>query len=240
MTWADRSVLITGASRGLGFALARELGLRGARIAIVSPHAGRLTEAVARLAAEGIGVLPIRGDVGDKEASHNIVGQAQALLGPIDVLIHNASTLGPSPLVSLLDTECEDFVRALEVNLIGPFRLSKAIAAGMVLRGRGLIVHVSSDAAVETYPDWGAYGISKAALDKLSRQWAAELGGTAVRVLSIDPGEMATDMHREALPESDPQSLLAPADVAQRFLRIFEDSARYPSGARVSASEAAS
>jgi NAD(P)-dependent dehydrogenase (short-subunit alcohol dehydrogenase family) len=238
MDWRNTAVLITGASRGLGYALAEALGARGAKLAIVSPHAGRLAAARERLAAAGIVAHAIRGDVGEKEAIHRILGQAQALAGPIDVLIHNASTLGPSPLCGLVDTDCEDFTRALELNVLGPFRLSRALAAGMVVRGRGLIVHVSSDAAVEAYPQWGAYAVSKAALDQLSRVWAAELAATPVRVLSIDPGEMNTDMHREALPDADPRSLLDPREVAARFLTIFADVARFPSGARVRAADA--
>jgi NAD(P)-dependent dehydrogenase (short-subunit alcohol dehydrogenase family) len=236
MSWLHSNVLITGASRGLGFALAHELGARGARLAIVSPHSERLQRAAARLRALGIEVHPIRADIGDQDAIHRIVGQAQALLGPIDTLIHNASTLGPTPLAGLLDTDCEEFARAFEVNVLGPFRLSKALAGGMLLRGRGLVVHVSSDAAVESYPDWGAYAVSKAALDKLSRQWATELADTGVRFLSIDPGEMDTDMHRAALPDADPTTLLSPALVARRFVDIFEDTSRFRSGSRTSAS----
>jgi len=238
MTWSDKTVLITGGSRGLGLALAHELGQRGARLALVAQHAGRLQEAAEQLRARDIRVEPIRADVGDKAAIHRIVGQAQAVLGPIDVLLHNASTLGPIPLASLLDTDCEDFTRVLEVNLVGPFRLSKALAAGMLVRGRGLIAHISSDAAIASYPDWGAYGVSKAALDHLSRQWAAELNNTPVRVLSIDPGEMNTDMHRDALPTADPSTLLAPQLVAERIVYILERAARYPSGARVLAAHA--
>jgi len=238
MNWADTAVLITGASRGLGFALARELGLRGARLALVAPHAARLQAAAERLAEEGIGAHTIRADVGEKEAIHRIVGQAQALVGPLDVLVHNASTLGPLPLAPLLDTECEELTRALDVNLTGPFRLTRAVAAGMIVRGRGLVVHVSSDAAVEAYPSWGAYSVSKAALDHLSRIWAAELAGTGVRVLSVDPGEMDTDMHRDALPDADPSTLESPRVVAARLVRIFEDPVRFPSGARIAASAA--
>jgi len=239
MTWKNKTVLLTGASRGLGLALAHELGRRGARLALVSPHAGRLLAAAEQLTAQDIQVTTIRADVGEKEAIHRVVGQAQALLGPIDVLIHNASTLGPNPLASLLDTDCEDFTRALEVNLVGPFRLTKALAAGMLVRGSGLVVHISSDAAVESYPDWGAYGVSKAALDHLSRQWGVELRDTPVRVLSIDPGEMNTDMHRDAMPEADPATLSSPQLVAQRIVRILEDPARYPSGTRVKATQSA-
>lgn len=239
MTWTNKTVLLTGASRGLGLALAHELGRRGARLALVSPHAGRLSAAAEQLTAHDIQVTTIRADVGEKEAIHRVVGQAQALLGPIDVLIHNASTLGPTPLASLLDTECEDFTRALEVNLVGPFRLTKALAAGMLVRGSGLVVHISSDAAVESYPDWGAYGVSKAALDHLSRQWAVELRDTPVRVLSIDPGEMNTDMHRDAMPDADPDTLASPQHVARRIVRILENPARYPSGTRVQAAQAA-
>lgn len=231
----DKAVLVTGATRGLGLALARELGARGARVGIVGQHVARLESALGEL--RDVRAFALRGDLGEKQDIHKIVGQAQALLGPIDVLIHNASTLGPTPLRGLLDTDCEDLERVLAVNLLGPFRLSKALAAGMLVRGQGLIVHISSDAAVDNYARWGAYGVSKAALDHLSRQWAVELVNTPLRVLAIDPGEMDTDMHREAIPDADPSSLLAPALVARQIARIIADP-QYASGARVRAVEA--
>ena len=233
MSWKNTAVLITGASRGLGRALAEELGRAGAKLALVARDEPRLLGAVERLGEFGVEAYPIRADVGDKQAIHRIVGEAQALVGPIDVLVHNASVLGPTPLRGLMDTECEDFTRALDVNLVGPFRLSRALAPGMLVRGRGLIVHVSSDAAVHAYPSWGAYGVSKAALDQLARSWAAELAATPVRVLCVDPGEMNTDLHRAALPEADPTALAHPAQVAVKLRHIFEDAARFPSGARV-------
>jgi NAD(P)-dependent dehydrogenase (short-subunit alcohol dehydrogenase family) len=118
------------------------------------------------------------------------------------------------PLRLLLDTDCEDLSRALAVNLVGPFRLTKAIAGAMVLRGRGTVLNISSDAAVEAYERWGAYGASKAALDHLTRTWAAELAGTGVRVLAVDPGEMNTRMHAQAAPDADPTTLADPARVA--------------------------
>lgn len=237
MNWAHSSVIVTGGTRGLGIALARELGRQGARIALVAQNVVRLSEAAAQLAEEGVRAFPIRADVGEKEATHRIVGQAQALVGPVDVVIHNASTLGATPLVPLLDTECEDFARVLEVNVLGPFRLSKALLPSMLVQGRGLVVHISSDAAEEAYPSWGPYGASKAALDHLARTWASELADTPLRILSIDPGEMATDMHRAALPDADPATLLAPATVAERIVRIMADSTRFPTGTRLRAAE---
>jgi NAD(P)-dependent dehydrogenase (short-subunit alcohol dehydrogenase family) len=188
---------------------------------------------VAAIRGQGGRAHAVVADVADLRAAHAIAGQAAALVGPIDLLINNASTLGPSPLRLLLDTECEDLSRALEVNLVGPFRLTKAVAGSMVLRGRGTIVNVSSDAAVEAYQRWGAYGASKAALDQLSRVWAAELAGTGVRLFSIDPGEMNTAMHAEAMPEADPATLADPARVAARILRLVADEGAVASGGRV-------
>src|SRR4029078_4306552 len=111
-----------------------------------------------------------------------------AAIGAIDVLVNNASTLGPVPLRLLLDTDCEDVERALAVNLVGPFRLTKAVAGPMVLRGRGTIVNITSDAATEAYERWGAYGASKAALEQLGGVWAAELAGTGGRPFTVGPG----------------------------------------------------
>jgi NAD(P)-dependent dehydrogenase (short-subunit alcohol dehydrogenase family) len=121
----------------------------------------------------------------------------------------------------------------LEANLVGPFRLTKILAGAMALRGDGVVVHVSSDAAVEPYPRWGAYGVSKAAQDHLSRILAAELAGTGVRVLAVDPGEMDTVMHAEAVPDADRSTLQRPADVAARIVAMIEDAARAPTGARL-------
>jgi NAD(P)-dependent dehydrogenase (short-subunit alcohol dehydrogenase family) len=122
----------------------------------------------------------------------------------------------------LLDTECEDLHEVLEANLVGPFRLTKIIAGSMALRGEGVVVHVSSDAAVAAYPRWGAYGVSKAAQDHLSRQWAAEIGELGVRVFAVDPGEMDTEMHARAIPDADRSSLASPRVVAQRIAEMIE------------------
>lgn len=219
MSFRDKSVLVTGASRGLGRALLGEFARAGARVVGVARDRDAIEQVAAELRARGHVAHGLAADLGEKRDIHPIAGSAAALVGPIDVLVHNASSLGSTPLPLLLDTSCEDFARVLEVNLLGPFRLSKAIAGNMLLRGQGLVLHISSDAATSAYPRWGAYGVSKAALDHLSRTWAAELSGSGVSFLAIDPGEMDTAMHAAALPEADPTSLARPEAVAARIVR---------------------
>jgi NAD(P)-dependent dehydrogenase (short-subunit alcohol dehydrogenase family) len=233
MNIQGQGALVTGASRGLGRALADQLAARGARVALVARQPGALRDVVEWIRGRGGDAHAIAGDISDKTAIHRIAGQAQGLVGEIGIAIHNASTLGPTPLRLLLDTECEDLAAVLETNLVGPFRLTRVLAGAMAIRGAGVIVHVSSDAAVEPYPRWGAYGASKAAQDHLSRILAAELDGTGVRVIAVDPGEMDTAMHAEAIPEADRQALQAPAAVAARIIDMIEDGARAPSGARL-------
>jgi NAD(P)-dependent dehydrogenase (short-subunit alcohol dehydrogenase family) len=140
------------------------------------------------------------------------------------------------PLRLIADTDCEDFERALQVNTIGPFRLIKAVAGSMMLRQTGLVINISSDASVEAYPAWGVYGASKAALDHLTRIAAAELGGAGVRFISIDPGEMNTQMHRDAMPDADPRSLQSPDAVAEQIALIIEHADSIENGARLIAS----
>jgi NAD(P)-dependent dehydrogenase (short-subunit alcohol dehydrogenase family) len=230
-----RTALVTGGSQGLGRALGRGLAAAGARVVLVARHAEPLARVVAEIRAVGGEAHAIVADVGDKDAVPAIAGQAAALVGPIDLLVNNASTLGPVPLRLLLDTDCEDLERAMAVNLVGPFRLTKAIAGPMVLRGAGTIVNITSDAATEAYERWGAYGASKAALEQLGRVWAAELAGTGVRVFTVDPGEMDTQMHADAIPDADRAQLSDPARVAARIIALVagEATAETPPGARV-------
>jgi NAD(P)-dependent dehydrogenase (short-subunit alcohol dehydrogenase family) len=230
-----RGVLITGASRGLGRALAGAFAGAGARVVLVARGEHELEGVVAELRRQGAEAFAVTADLGAKEDIHRITGVAAALVGPIDILVNNASTLGPVPLRLLHDTECEDLARVLEVNLLGPFRLAKAVLGGMILRGRGLILGVSSDASVEAYAGWGAYSVSKAALDHLSRVWAAEVEGTGVRFLGVDPGEMDTEMHAAALPEADRSRLADPRTVAQQILELVRLAEGVPNGARVEA-----
>jgi NAD(P)-dependent dehydrogenase (short-subunit alcohol dehydrogenase family) len=146
-----------------------------------------------------------------------IVGQ----LGGLDVLINNASSLGPTPLALLGDTNCECLERALATNVLGPFRLTKAVLGALsasAREGRGAVVaNVSSDAAINAYANWGAYGASKAALHHLTAIWNAELASYGVRFLSIDPGDMDTPLHAAAVPDADRTALKRPEAAAREL-----------------------
>jgi NAD(P)-dependent dehydrogenase (short-subunit alcohol dehydrogenase family) len=209
---------ITGGTSGLGLALLRELQQRGARVAFVARTPGRVDD-VARGNAESIGIV---GDVAKKEDIYPIALQILGNLGGLDVLINNASSLGPTPLVLLADTECEELEEALATNVVGPFRLTKALLGALsasARAGRGAVVlNVSSDAAIVPYPKWGAYGASKAALRHMSRIWDEELADTNVRVLSIDPGDMNTPFHAAAVPDADPATLKRPETAARELV----------------------
>ena len=215
--WAGLRVAVTGGTSGLGLALVRELRARGAAVAFVARGAERVRSVALQSGAHGI-----VGDVADKQGIHRIALQITGLLGGLDVLINNASELGPAPPALLADTECEALEAPLATNLLGPFRLGKALLGALAAsarEGRGAVVlNVSSDAAINLYPRWGAYGASKAALHHLSRIWNEELAGQGVRFLSLDPGDMDTPLHRLAVPEADAATLKRPETAAREFL----------------------
>lgn len=215
-TWKNQRIVITGGSSGLGKALALALNDLGARVVIV----GRNLTSLEQTAVE-TNIHPIQGDVANKHDIHRISGEALAVLGGIDYLFNNASYLGESPLKLLLDTECEEMEQVLATNLIGPFRLTKTFLPSMLLQNRGTVVNISSDAAVSAYPQWGSYGVSKAAFDHLTRIWNEELGEQGIRFLAIDPGDMHTPMHLAAIPDADVSTLYRPATVAQELLAFL-------------------
>jgi NAD(P)-dependent dehydrogenase (short-subunit alcohol dehydrogenase family) len=167
-------------------------------------------------------VLAIAGDVGDAAHAERLALEGIKHFGRIDVLINNASELGPSPLLELQRLPVESFADILRVNVIGPLGLIQQVLPNMRYRGSGLIVNVTSDAAVQAYPTWGGYGASKAALEHLSRVLAAELEGSGVRVYVVDPGDMDTAMHRAAEPGVDLSHLARPEAVAPAFVRLLD------------------
>jgi len=208
---------ITGGTSGLGLALVRELLARGADVAFVA----RGRDRVERITRTHPGAHGIVGDISLKEDIHPIAIQMIGALGGVDVLVNNASDLGPAPLKLLADTDCEELERALATNVLGPFRLTRALLGALSAsareRGGAVVLNVSSDAAINAYPSWGAYGASKAALHHMSRIWDAELSADGVHILSVDPGDMDTPLHALAVPDADPSSLKRPEDAAREL-----------------------
>lgn len=210
-------VAITGGTSGLGLALVRLSLERGARVAFVA----RTAERVKQIANE-TGAFGIIGDVGDKNDTYPIATQITGNLGGLDVLINNASALGPTPLALLSDTECEQLEEAFAVNVVGPFRLTKALfgaLAASARAGRGaVVINISSDAAAAAYASWGAYGASKAALRHMTAIWAEESKPDGISFLSLDPGDMDTPLHARAVPDADPTTLKRPARAAEEVV----------------------
>jgi NAD(P)-dependent dehydrogenase (short-subunit alcohol dehydrogenase family) len=214
-------IAITGGTSGLGLALVRRLADAGADVAFIA----RGRAGVERVCRERPDAHGIVGDVSEKEEIYPIAIQVLGALGGLDVLVNNASSLGPVPLALLADIECEDLERALATNLLGPFRLTKALLGSLAATAREggapLVVNISSDAAVTPYAGWGAYGASKAALAHLSRIWDAELTAEGIRVVSIDPGDMDTPLHELAVPDADRASLKNPDQAAAEIIDLI-------------------
>jgi NAD(P)-dependent dehydrogenase (short-subunit alcohol dehydrogenase family) len=220
--WKGVRVAVTGGTSGLGLALVGQLLGRGAKVVFVA----RNRDGVDRVARERAGAHGITGDVAEKDDIYPIAIQILGAVGGLDVLINNASSLGPVPLAPLADTSCEDFELALETNLLGPFRLTKALLGALAASAREgrspLVVNISSDAAINVYPNWGAYGASKAALHHLSEVWNTELRVQGIQVISWDPGDMDTPLHAVAVPGADPTALRRPEDAARELISKIE------------------
>lgn len=236
-TLVGKVALITGASRGLGRALSLEFARRGADLVLSSRAFSSKALYETRREAEALGarVLAVSADVSDRADVERLTAEALARFGRVDILINNASALGPTPMPYLTDYPIESFEQVLRTNVVAPFLLTRALVGQMLARGMGSIINVSSDAGVVGYPTWGAYGISKAALDQLTRTWAAELEGTGVRINSVDPGSMDTEMHRQAEPNEDPSHWARPEDVTIVFVHLASDESKGMSGQRLDA-----
>ena len=237
---AGKNILVTGASQGLG----REIALRFARegatgLSLVARHIDQLNTArdEIRKVSLKIEIVIIEADISKSRDIERIVATTLAQFkGSLDVLVNNASTIGPSPMPNLLDYPVEDFRNVIDTNLIGPFLLIKNALPAMIERG-GSIINVTSDAGQVGYPGWGAYGISKFGLEGMSQTWASELEETGVRVNWVDPGNMNTAMHRAAEPEEDPTEWANPADATDVFLFLASDESKDVTGKRFQAQE---
>lgn len=216
------TALITGASRGLGRALAAGLGRAGFDLVIDARDAAALDAAAGALRASGVAVTAVPGDVTDPAHRAALVA---ACASGLDLLVNNAGTLGASPLPALADYPADELRAAFEANVIAPIALTQ-LALPLLRASGGAVLNITSDAAVEAYAGWGGYGAAKAALEQASNVLAAEELG--VRVWWADPGDLRTDMHQLAFPGEDISDRPEPASVVPAFVRLVSE--RLPSG----------
>jgi NAD(P)-dependent dehydrogenase (short-subunit alcohol dehydrogenase family) len=222
-TREPRVAVITGASQGLGRALAGELAAAGWALIVDARRGDRLDAATAELAPR-TAIVAIAGDVADPAHRERLVAAVHDL-GRLDLLVNNASTLGASPLPPLDGIDLDVLRRVYEVNVVAPLALTQELLPALVASG-GTIVNITSDAAVEAYEGWGGYGSSKAAFEQLSAVLAAE--HPDLRVLVVDPGDMRTEMHQDAFPGEDISDRPLPATVAPGLVALIESD--HPSG----------
>jgi NAD(P)-dependent dehydrogenase (short-subunit alcohol dehydrogenase family) len=210
--------IVTGASRGLGLELARALADRGWRLVLDARGADALRAVEAELAGRAE-VVAVPGDVTDEVHRRALVDAARERFGRLDLLVNNASVLGPSPQPTLAEYPLDELRRVYEVNAVAPLALVQ-LALPLLTESRGRIVNITSDAAVEGYEGWGGYGSSKAALEQLTNVLAAE--HPALRVYRVDPGDMNTQLHQEAFPGDDISDRPPPADSVPGLLAVIE------------------
>jgi NAD(P)-dependent dehydrogenase (short-subunit alcohol dehydrogenase family) len=212
--------VVTGASRGLGREVARLLARRGAHLILTARGADALQAAADELGAV-TDVVALPGDVADPAHVDRLVKAGLARFGRIDVLVNNASTIGPSPMPALDAYPLDALAEVFQLNTIAPLHLIQRVLPSMRARGSGVIVNITSDAAVQAYPGWGGYGASKAALEHLTRVLAAELEGSGIRVYTVDPGDMNTQMHQDAEPGVNLSHLPGPEVSAPAIVRLI-------------------
>jgi NAD(P)-dependent dehydrogenase (short-subunit alcohol dehydrogenase family) len=221
-THTSHTALITGASRGLGLALARQLAAQGWQLIIDARGANALEAARVELSRQ-TRVIAIPGDVTDARHRHDLVEAAQEA-GGLDALVNNASILGPSPQPNLLDYPLHVLEQVYRTNVIAPLALIQDLKRQ--LKPGACVMNITSDAGVEAYEGWGGYGSSKAALEQLSNILAAE--NPALRVYWIDPGDMRTQMHQEAFPGEDISDRPLPEESVPGLLELI--TGQRPSG----------
>jgi NAD(P)-dependent dehydrogenase (short-subunit alcohol dehydrogenase family) len=213
----ERVAIVTGASKGLGLALARALATRGWRLVLDARGGEALTPVGAELGRHTT-VVTITGDVADEEHRARLVAEADRL-GRLELLVNNASALGPSPQPAVADYPLCELRTVYEVNVLAPIRLVQLALPSLVASG-GKVVNVTSDAAVEPYAGWGGYGSSKAALEQVSNVLAAE--HPDLQVLWVDPGDMRTDLHQAAFPGEDISDRPPPEASVPGLLALLE------------------
>ncbi len=236
MNLKGKVALITGASRGIGRAIAHAYVDAGAAVVITARGAPALYAVREELLQKSGHVLAVVADVSRSSEIARLVEATLAEFGQIDVLVNNAGILGPSPRPPLIEFDEHTFNEVLRVNVTGPFLMTKAVLPHMLERGSGSIINVTSGAGYG-YAYWGAYGVSKGALDALSRTWAGELEGSGVRVNLVNPGRTQTQMQREAYPDEDISDYPLPEEITPVFVWLASDDAKDVNGEYFEAQE---
>lgn len=227
-------IMITGASKGLGKALSLYFAREGYNLAICARNKDALQSVKSEAIQLGADVLAIEADMSKSKDVERFVALTEEHFGVIDVLINNASIIGPSPIPYLLDYPEQDFEEVLRVNTIGPFLVTRRVLPIMLQKQQGSIINITSEAGATGYAGWGAYGISKFALEGLTETWADEVSESGVRVNMVDPGEMDTDMHAQAVPDCD-YELAKPEDLTAVFGYLASDVSSLITGKRFEA-----
>jgi NAD(P)-dependent dehydrogenase (short-subunit alcohol dehydrogenase family) len=230
---SDQVVLITGASRGLGRALADGFASAGARLALCARTCTPMARVAAELETRGVEVEWSAADVSDQAAMTELVARTAETLGPVTALVNNASALGRR--VPLRDYDPAEWRAVLEVNLTGVFIPTLAVLPGMRSLGRGSIINVTSGVGNEPRADWGAYAVSKWAVEALSQNLALEEEAAGIRVNMVDPGRLRTDMRRAAYPDEDPERPAPPEDAVGVFLWLASSGSAGVTGERFEA-----
>ncbi|MGH9391449.1 MAG: SDR family NAD(P)-dependent oxidoreductase [Vicinamibacteria bacterium] len=223
-----KAALVTGASRGIGFGVAKAFAREGASVFLCARGADALRRAAGEIEATGAVVGYRAADVSDPLDAEELVASALERFPDLEILVNNASILGKRAPIGELDVETWDEV--LRVNTSSLFYVTRPLIPHLVSRGRGSIINVSSSVGRKGKPNWGAYAVSKFGLEGFTQVLAAELEPKGVRVNSVNPGATRTDMRAEAYPDEDPQSLPTPEDIAEIFVHLASDESRSVTG----------
>ncbi|GAE34242.1 SDR family oxidoreductase [Halalkalibacter akibai] len=216
-----QTIMITGASKGLGKSLALYFAEKGANLALCARDEKALKIVQQEIELLGVDVVVTVADVSSEKDVERFVSIAEQHFGRIDTLINNASIFGPGPLY-LADYPEREFETVIKTNIMNPFLVTKRVLPGMLARGTGSIINLTSEVGQTGYAEWGAYAVSKFAIEGMTQVWADELASTGIRINLVDPGEMDTSMHEIAVPDCD-YELTHPSDVVEVFGYLASD-----------------
>ncbi|UOQ45199.1 SDR family oxidoreductase [Halobacillus salinarum] len=228
-----KNIMITGASKGLGRALALGFAAKGNRLAICARGKEELEQTKDAIINVGAEAIAVQADAANKQDVERFVSIVEKKWGNIDVLINNASVFGPGPEY-LIDYDADSFQEVVRVNVMNPFLVTKRVLPGMMTRKQGSVINITSEAGHTGFAEWGAYGISKFAVEGMTQTWAEELKPYHIRMNMVDPGEMDTAMHRRAVPDCD-YPLAHPEERLDIFFYLTSEASKYLTGERFEA-----